>query len=434
MTDIRYVNTTFEREPLVKPFGFKGGFLSDLWQTVVLLESSSGRSSIGLGTQSVLWSDSAVFATHSEAGGNALMFAVLEFAAQAACGRSFRTPLELLDGLFEEAREYAVRITERPDLRATFVLNALVALDHAAWLLCARDNGLGSFDEMIPEAYREPLLHRHDIVASVPAAGFSSTREDLLALADAGYFIIKVKLGHPGGPEEMLARDKRRIEEIHDVFGDRETAHTESGRIPYYLDINGRYDSISQLWELVEHADAVGVLDQIILVEEPFPEGYEADVSDLPVRIAADESAHTDADARRLIDMGYGAIALKPIAKTVSMTLKIAAEAHARGIPCFCADLTVNPILVEWNKCFAARLEPLPGLNVGLLETNGHQNYLDWDRMMGYNPAAGASWTEVKAGAFHLDSDFFAESGGLFESSSHYLNLVRPRHRSDAGR
>ena len=46
-------------------------------------------------------------------------------------------------------------------------------------------------------------------------------------------------------------------------------------------------------------------------------------------------------------------MALKPIAKTLSMSLKIAAAAARRGVPCFCADLTVNPVLVEWNRAAA---------------------------------------------------------------------------------
>ena len=53
--------------------------------------------------------------------------------------------------------------------------------------------------------------------------------------------------------------------------------------------------------------------------------------------------------------MGYQAIALKAIAKTLSMTLKIAKVAHDHNVPCFCADLTVNPILVEWNRAVAAQ-------------------------------------------------------------------------------
>ena len=114
-------------------------------------------------------------------------------------------------------------------------------------------------------------------------------------------------------------------------------------------------------------------------------------MGDLGVRVAADESAHTDADAARRIELGYGAIALKPIAKTLSMTLRIARLAHEKGVPCFCADLTVNPILVDWNKVFAARLAPLPGLSLGLVETNGHQNYRNWEAMRRHHPCFGAS-------------------------------------------
>ena len=107
------------------------------------------------------------------------------------------------------------------------------------------------------------------------------------------------------------------------------------------------------------------------------------------------------------------------------MTLRIARAAHQRGIPCFCADLTVNPILVDWNKVFAARLAPLPGLSIGVLETNGHQNYRNWDVMRGYHPCAGAPWTIADRGVFHLGSDFYARSGGILERSPHYEALFR---------
>lgn len=119
----------------------------------------------------------------------------------------------------------------------------------------------------------------------------------------------------------------------------------------------------------------IGAFDQIAIIEEPFPEHANFDVSDIPVRLAADESAHTNEDALTRIQMGYKAIALKAIAKTLSMTMKIATVAKQNGVPCFCADLTVNPILVDWNKNVAARLDLFPGLGTGLLETNGHQNY-----------------------------------------------------------
>jgi len=160
------------------------------------------------------------------------------------------------------------------------------------------------------------------------------------------------------------------------------------------------------------------------LLEEPFPEEAEIDVRDIPVRLAADESAHSDTDAARRIELGYGAIALKPIAKTMSMSLRIAALAHKKGVPCFCADLTVNPILVDWNKNVAARLAPLPGVKIGVVETNGHQNYRNWERMKSYHPRAGAPWTEMTRGLFHLDDDFYASGGGILEQSEHYLGLV----------
>ena len=129
---------------------------------------------------------------------------------------------------------------------------------------------------------------------------------------------------------------------------------------------------------LLDYADKIGALDRIMLLEEPFPEEYKIDVTDIPARLAADESAHSDKDALERIELGYGAIALKPIAKTMSMSLKIAEIAHKKGVPCFCADLTVNPVMVDWNKNVAARLAPLPGMKIGVLESNGHQNYSKW--------------------------------------------------------
>jgi L-alanine-DL-glutamate epimerase-like enolase superfamily enzyme len=141
------------------------------------------------------------------------------------------------------------------------------------------------------------------------------------------------------------------------------------------------------------------------------------------VRIAADESAHTDKDALERIDMGYQAIALKAIAKTMSMTMKIAQTAHEHKIPCFCADLTVNPILVEWNKAVAARLAPFPDLGLGLLETNGHQNYQNWKTMTSYHPHANASWTKTVDGVFNLNRDYYAKSGGMLTPSAHYEEM-----------
>jgi len=64
---IARVGADFEREPLIRPFGFKGGYMSEIWQTVALLESDAGRHGIGLCSQGVLWSDAHVFASHPRA-------------------------------------------------------------------------------------------------------------------------------------------------------------------------------------------------------------------------------------------------------------------------------------------------------------------------------------------------------------------------------
>ena len=223
---------------------------------------------------------------------------------------------------------------------------------------------------------------------------------------------MKIKIGQPGTQEEMLAKDMARLTAIHEAIGNAKTPYTKSGKLPYYFDANGRYEKKETLLRLLDHARKIGAFDQIAIVEEPFAEEQEIDISDIPVRIAADESAHTDADAVKRMQMGYKAIALKAIAKTLSMTMKIAQAAHQRDVPCFCADLTVNPILVEWNKNIAARLTPFPGIGLGLLETNGHQNYTNWKTMRTYHPDPQAAWANTHKGVFELNNDYYARSGG----------------------
>ena len=176
--------------------------------------------------------------------------------------------------------------------------------------------------------------------------------------------------------------------------------------------------------KLIDHAKMIGAYDQIAIIEEPFAEEAEIDVSDIPVRLAADESAHNVEDAIKRIQMGYKAVALKAIAKTLSMTMKIAQAAFERNIPCFCADLTVNPILVEWNKNVAARLKSFPGIgNLGLVESNGHQNYLNWNSMLNYHPRKDAPWIHTRNGVYELNNEFYQSGGGIFDPSPHYEKM-----------
>ena len=387
---LKRAESTFEREPLIHSYGFKGGFITRLWQVATLLESERGFRSVGLGIQSPLWSDASVAASRSESGSNSLMYDLTEKALTLIKGVSFESPINLLDLVLEKVYEYGNKITENPNLRKTFALNALVSADNAAWMLYAQENGIHSFDELVPEIYKEGLSYRHRQVASIPSISYSTSLEEVAKITDEGYFFLKAKIGSPGTQQEMLKKDMERLTQIHKVIGARRTSHTKDGKLPYYLDANGRYETKEAFLKLLDHSKKIGAYEQIIVVEEPFPETLEIDVSDIPVRIAADESAHTDHDALKRIQMGYKALALKPVAKTLSMTMKIAQLAYEHSIPCLCADLTVNPVLVDWNKSVAARLAPLPGLNMGLLETNGHQNYKNWDKMVSSTP-----WPEL---------------------------------------
>ncbi len=421
------MSTTFEREPLATSYGFKGGYMTDVWQTVVRLQSTSGRHRIGLGTQNVLWSDARVFMNHSESGGNALMYAITERAAQLLKGQTFASPIEMQEQLLDELMTYGKQITNNQQLRPTFVLNALVAVDNAAWLLHAAENDIDQFDAMIPQPYRAALGYRHPKVVSIPSFSFATPVAQMEQLAEEGYFFMKIKLGHPGEQRDMIEADKAKLTAIHQAIGQGTTSYTADGKIPYYFDMNGRYEKKDTLLELLDHAKSIGAFDQIKVVEEPFPEEYEADVSDVGVRVVADESAHTEQDVLTRIQMGYGGIALKPIAKTLSMTLKMAKVAHENQVPCLCADLTVNPILVDWNKNVAARLAPWPGFEkVGLMENNGHQNYRDWSEMLSYHPYSQADWVTAQNGVFELGRDFYQRSGGIFGQSEHYEGLFSP--------
>lgn len=421
---ITRVNSDFEREPLIRPFGFKGGYMTEIWQSANYLGSSSGLHSIGLSTQNVLWSDAGVFSSHSESGGNAIMYALTERALQIIKGQSFTNPVELLDNIIQEIYEYGKKISSNPNLRMTFALNALVGTDNAAWLLYAKENGISNFDTLIPQAYKPAFSHNHSKAAAIPLMAYNIPIEEIIAATEQGYFFMKIKIGQPGTQEEMLEKDKARLSAIHKAIGNVRTPYSASGKLPYYFDANGRYEKKETLLKLLDYAQKIGAFDQIAIIEEPFAEEIEIDVADIPVRLAADESAHTDKDAIQRIQMGYNAIALKAIAKTLSMTMKIAQVAYERNVPCFCADLTVNPILVEWNKNVAARLNAFPGLgNLGLLESNGHQNYKNWNTMMSYHPRKEASWVKMKNGVYELGEDFYKTGGGIFDLSAHYENM-----------
>lgn len=428
MLTIRNTDMRLVIEPLKEPFGFKGGYACELWQVAVRVEGENNFG-IGLGVQSTLWSDASVYASNSYCAGNSYMLLITEYALKLLENRTFLDPIDALDAIKDEVYAYAQKLIGRT-VRKTFVLNALVAVDNALWQLMGKENNTEDFMDIVDAGYHKSLSEKVEKICNIPLITYNMNGDDIMKLVDDGYFFLKIKIGadpdKDGSPDKMLAWDKKRLYDIHNLVNDIRTPYTDAGFIPYYLDANGRYDTKERLIQLLDYADEIGALSRIVILEEPFDENNKIDVSDLNVRIAADESAHSCEDAIERINLGYGAIALKPIAKTMSESLKILRVAHERGIPCFCADLTVNPVMVEYNKNIAARISKFPGIKIGIMESNGHQNYADWDTMKTYHPMYGkAVFAESIRGIYEIDDDFYRISGGIFRDSDYYTGLFK---------
>ncbi|MFC6098916.1 mandelate racemase/muconate lactonizing enzyme family protein [Olivibacter domesticus] len=421
---IAKTDSNFEREPLIRPFGFKGAYLTELWQIITRLTSTSGITCIGLSTQSVLYGDADLFVKNTEAAGNTLMYALTNKALELVKERPFNNPIELVEAMLPKLLLAGKQLTNKSDLHINFSLNSLVSVDHAAWLLYAAENNISTFRELIPEDYKTALSAQNDKLAVMFQIPYGMPLEDIKSAAQQGYFVFKIKTGFPGNQETMLKNDVDRLTQIHDALKDVRTPYTSNGKILYTMDANGRYERKETLLRYLQHAEKIGALTQILFYEEPFPERNDELVSDIEIRIAGDESIYDEKSALKRLEQGYQAIVLKGIAKTLSLSMKIAKLARERNIPCSCSDLTVNPILIDWHKNLACSVAPFPGINMGLIETNGDMNYLNWDQLCSYHPANKAVWTNINEGTFHLNQDFHMRSGGIFEMSKHYEEVL----------
>ncbi|MBE7026675.1 MAG: L-alanine-DL-glutamate epimerase [Ruminococcaceae bacterium] len=419
----------FVVEPLLQPFGFKGGYLSELWQVVSKVETQDNYG-VGVGIQSVLWSDEAIFKSSSQSGGNAYMFLLTQYALKLLKNTEFATPTEAMLGITDKVYEYAKVITNNSKLRKTFALNALVSVDNALWQLYAREQESEDIITLVDDETKKNLSGRQDKIYSIPLISYKTSADEIRKIAEDGYFLMKIKIGSdPDGDnsrEKMVEWDKKRLEEIHNIVKDMKTPYTDDGHYVYYLDANSRYDTKERLMNFLEHAQKIGAYDRIVILEEPFAEETEFDVSDIGLNITADESAHSVESAIKRMDEGYKAMAIKPIAKTVSESLLIINEAAKRAVPCFCADLTVNPLMVDINKNIAARINAFPKINIGIFESNGAQNYKNWDLMKTYHPMYNkAAFTECKNGIYTLNDDFYKVSGGIYKNSEYYNKIAR---------
>jgi len=412
----------FEKERLKGAFGFKGSALTCLWQTVVRLETK-GNIGTGLGVQSTLWSDAIVFSKFGEDLSNEIMFQLTKYAVRETIGKSFKTPFELLDMLYPKVYEYAKSLIGMEELRPTFVLNALVPVDFAAWQLWFKENQKESFDDIcIFDGEHQ------DTLANIPLVTYGMNIEEVRKLGIEGTPLFKIKIGSDpdkdGNISRMLEWDKFRLEEIHNVLKDVHTPYTTDGKILYYLDANGRYDCKETLISFLKFAEEKGIADRILLIEEPFDESNKIDLNDVPYCFAVDESAHSVEDVEERFKLGYRALTLKPIAKTLSLSIRMQEFARQNGMESFCADLTVNPVMVSWNQSVAARLHTLHRMNVGVVESNGEQNYINWNVMRAYHPMPNEVFNKNEKGIYHLNDIFYRYNGGVFDTAGHYDSLL----------
>ena len=257
----------------------------------------------------------------------------------------------------------------------------------------------------------------------MPLITYKLGRDDIAGMLDEGYYVLKLKIGQPGDESEMVEKDQARLSEVHELARRYGTDATADGNVLYYLDANGRYTEKRSMQRLLDHAEKIGAAERIVLIEEPFAEDLEFEVHEIPARLAADESVDRVDDIAVRVAQGYRAIALKPAGKTLTAGFRMARSAHAHAVPALVADNACVPVLVDWNKNVAARLACFPGLEGGMLESNGPDSYATWDRMLGEHPCAGTSWLRPRQGAFQLDEDFYKRSGGIFLPAGSYADL-----------
>ena len=412
----------YENEPFLHSFGFKGSKLTGVWQVYVCL-SDGENYGIGVGVESVLWADGNVFARYGEDKANLLMYNVTKYALEIIKGKSYDTPYQIIKENFDEIYSYACKICDMK-VSQTFVLNSLVAVDFAAWQLWAKTNKTTNFEDIFKGETKNYAL------ANIPLITYNTPVSDVIEMANQGVCLFKIKLGSDpdgdGDRQKMLEWDKNRILELHNALKDIKTPYTESGNVLYYYDANGRYDSKERLTELSNFMQEVGVLDRTVTFEEPFPEEMEIYVGDLPINFSADESVHSLKDAEKRINLGYKTLTLKPVAKTLSVSIEMANFAKERGVQCFPADLTVNPYMVEWNKNFASRLTALKGMKIGVVESNGKQNYVNWQKMKDY---LLVEFDENNI--YDLQKGFYDNFGGIFNEPEYYINFIKKANNID---
>lgn len=113
MSTIIKTDFEFTREKLKGAFGFKGRYLTELWQTAALIRTEN-HTAVAPATQSVLWSDGAVFGENPPAAANLLMASVTAHALRLLEGRLLERPDLMLDSLIPRFTNMPARYAAEP--------------------------------------------------------------------------------------------------------------------------------------------------------------------------------------------------------------------------------------------------------------------------------------------------------------------------------
>ncbi len=461
MVAIKKIASSLRKEP--GAMGFAGGSMSGFWQSAVAIQTTGGYIGASYGTQNPLWCSKQLYGAlqgqHGPVKGerlaNELMYALTKEVLTALAEQDISAPEEaMLRAISDPAIADTVRAFYRKnglqgELPFTYILNAAVAPDLAVWMATSQARGIDNFNDLTGHR----LSHRAERVAVIPLVSYGIREAQIEDLIDQGYRIFKTKMGayddryEKGSVEDfmnMMKVDREKLQLVSRLTESLETDLTEDGRVPLYLDFNGRIPSddrgVNLLQAYMEVAASVNALDRIIVVEEPFEDmksmGSQFDVfrdfmDRYGVTIVADECAHSAEDVRELLALGCRGFALKPAAKTLTETLRMIdiITGHNDANPddnayCFCADLTVVPSLVEWNLHVQARLPPWPGLAEGvrMLESNWMQHYLYRNRLPERYPASEVASPE--GGVFLPTAEWFRTGGRIFHPGGQMLEKI----------
>ena len=197
---IDQTNLDFIREQLLTPFGFKGSYLTELWQTVVMLQSGEHRA-YAPAVQSVLWADADVFASAPPAVTNAMMLAVSAKALALLERITYSTPAEAIAALTPILDDYAYDVCGF-SVESTFVQNALVGVDLALWSLYARKINAKTFDDIIPQYATNALGVKNSHLVKIPLISYNVKESEIKAILESGAALLKIKIGAFTGETE----------------------------------------------------------------------------------------------------------------------------------------------------------------------------------------------------------------------------------------